>query len=53
MPGKYYVTINRKFAYVKVYKIIKKAGETNDISKKISSALQNWIDKKFSKKGAT
>ena len=51
MPGKYYVTINRKFAYVKVYKIIKKAGETNDISKKISGALQNWIDKKFSKKG--
>jgi hypothetical protein len=43
----YYITINKKYRYVKVYKIIRKINEnTNRISKSVSSFMDRIVLKK-------
>ncbi len=43
----YYVTINKKFQYVKVFGIVKKINEkTNPLSKALSSFIEGMITKK-------
>jgi hypothetical protein len=45
----YYITINKKYRYVKVYKMIKKINEnTNKISKSVSSFIDRLVLKKES-----
>ncbi|MEM0146904.1 MAG: hypothetical protein QW091_00295 [Candidatus Micrarchaeaceae archaeon] len=46
----YTVRINKKYNYIKVYKILKRIGGNEN---KLSKALANWIDKLASKKEQT
>lgn len=44
---KYYVTENKKYSYVKVYRIVKRINEnTNSISRAVSAAVDRFILKK-------
>lgn len=44
---KYFVTINKKYQYVKVYNILKKTSErVNPLSKAVSSFVEKLVTKK-------
>lgn len=47
---KYYVSLNRKYQYVKVYKIVKKVNEKNNL---LSEKFSSLVDRLFLKKGGS